>query len=87
MDTTLKPISVAVHRVRSVLTRRPEAALHADTPATARWQGGVRVAMSDGLGGQFCTDMPAELGGAGDQVTPGWLFRAGMAALRRRRSS
>ena len=80
MDTTLKPISVAVHRVRSVLTRRPEAALHADTPATARWQGGVRVAMSDGLGGQFCTDMPAELGGAGDQVTPGWLFRAGMAA-------
>ena len=36
--------------------------------------------MSDGLGGQFCTDMPAELGGAGDQVTPGWLFRAGMAA-------
>jgi organic hydroperoxide reductase OsmC/OhrA len=26
------------------------------------------------------TDMPAELGGSGDQVTPGWLFRAGLAS-------
>ena len=24
--------------------------------------------------------MPAELGGTGDQVTPGWLFRAGFAS-------
>jgi organic hydroperoxide reductase OsmC/OhrA len=26
------------------------------------------------------TDMPAELGGSGDQVTPGWLFRASLAS-------
>ena len=26
------------------------------------------------------TDMPKELGGSGDQVTPGWLFRAGIAS-------
>jgi organic hydroperoxide reductase OsmC/OhrA len=26
------------------------------------------------------TDMPTELGGSGDQVTPGWLFRAGLAS-------
>ena len=26
------------------------------------------------------TDMPPELGGSGDQVTPGWLFRAGIAS-------
>ncbi|WP_254058509.1 OsmC family protein [Dyella sp. S184] len=26
------------------------------------------------------TDMPGELGGSGDQVTPGWLFRAGLAS-------
>jgi organic hydroperoxide reductase OsmC/OhrA len=26
------------------------------------------------------TDMPSELGGSGDQVTPGWLFRAGLAS-------
>jgi uncharacterized OsmC-like protein len=26
------------------------------------------------------TDMPSELGGTGDQVTPGWLWRAGLAS-------
>jgi organic hydroperoxide reductase OsmC/OhrA len=26
------------------------------------------------------TDMPVEFGGSGDQVTPGWLFRAGLAS-------
>ena len=29
---------------------------------------------------QMTTDMPGELGGSGDQVTPGWLFRAGLAS-------
>jgi uncharacterized OsmC-like protein len=24
--------------------------------------------------------MPSEVGGSGDQVTPGWLFRAGLAS-------
>jgi uncharacterized OsmC-like protein len=31
-------------------------------------------------GKQIVTDMPREMGGSGDQVTPGWLFRAGFAA-------
>jgi uncharacterized OsmC-like protein len=26
------------------------------------------------------TDMPTELGGSGNEVTPGWLFRAGLAS-------
>lgn len=26
------------------------------------------------------TDMPSELGGSGDQVSPGWMFRAGLAS-------
>jgi uncharacterized OsmC-like protein len=29
---------------------------------------------------QLLTDMPTELGGGGEQVTPGWLFRAGLAS-------
>ena len=29
---------------------------------------------------QVLTDMPGEIGGSGDQVTPGWLFRAGLAS-------
>ena len=80
MNTTLQPVGTAVQRVRSVLKRRPEAAVHADAPATARWQGGTRVVTSHADGAHVLTDMPAELGGSGDQVTPGWLFRAGLAS-------
>jgi uncharacterized OsmC-like protein len=69
-----------VQRVRNVLERRPEAAVHDDAPATASWQGGTRVVTSHANGTQLSTDMPTELGGSGDQVTPGWLFRAGLAS-------
>lgn len=80
MTAPLQPIAIAVQRVQSVLKRRPEAAVHEDTPATARWHGGTRVVTSGADGAQLLTDMPVELGGSGDQVTPGWLFRAGLAS-------
>ena len=32
------------------------------------------------VGSDIAKDMPVELGGSGDQVTPGWLFRAGVAS-------
>ncbi|HUE09319.1 MAG TPA: hypothetical protein VMQ54_00200, partial [Steroidobacteraceae bacterium] len=73
-------IAAAMQRVESILTRRPEVGLHDDEPATARWQGGARVASSHANGTLLLTDMPTELGGTGDQVTPGWLFRAGLAS-------
>ena len=73
-------IAAAMQRVHSVLQRRPELGLHDDPPATARWQSGTRVASSHANGTQLWTDMPTELGGNGDQVTPGWLFRAGLAS-------
>jgi len=72
-------LAAALQRVHAVLQRRPEAGLHDDAPATARWSGGTRVVASHANGAQLATDMPAELGGTGDQVTPGWLFRAGFA--------
>ncbi|HEY6132887.1 MAG TPA: OsmC family protein [Rubrivivax sp.] len=73
-------IAAALRRVESVLARRPEAGLHDDAPATARWEGGTRVVASHANGTRLPTDMPSELGGTGDQVTPGWLFRAGLAS-------
>jgi uncharacterized OsmC-like protein len=73
-------IAAAMQRVESVLKRRPEVGLHDDAPATARWESGTRVASSHANGAQILTDMPTELGGSGDQVTPGWLFRAGLAS-------
>jgi len=77
---TIEGIAAAVRRVESVLKRRPAAGSHDDAPATARWQTGVRVVACHADGTQVLTDLPTELGGTGDQVTPGWLLRAGLAS-------
>jgi uncharacterized OsmC-like protein len=76
---TIEDIAAAMQRVESVLKRRPAAGIHDDAPATARWETGLRVVACHADGTQVPTDMPSELGGSGDQVTPGWLFRAGLA--------
>jgi uncharacterized OsmC-like protein len=76
----IKDIAAAVRRVGLVLERRPTTGIHDDAPAAARWQSGLRVIASHGNGTQVLTDMPTELGGSGDAVTPGWLFRAGLAS-------
>ena len=73
-------IAEALQRIESVLRRRPDSGLHDDAPATARWDGGTRMIASHPSGKQVLTDMPGEMGGSGDQVTPGWLFRAGLAS-------
>jgi uncharacterized OsmC-like protein len=70
----------ALRRARAALERRPHLGLHDDTPATARWDLRTRVVTRHPGGAEIPTDMPAELGGTGDQVTPGWLFRAGFAS-------
>jgi uncharacterized OsmC-like protein len=77
---TIEDIATALQRVESVLKRRPAAGMHDDAPATARWRTGLRVAACHANGTQVLTDMPNELGGSGDQVTPGWLLRAGLAS-------
>jgi organic hydroperoxide reductase OsmC/OhrA len=77
---TIKDIAAAVQRVEAVLKRRPATGIHEDAPATAQWQTGLRVVARHQNGKQMATDMPSELGGSGDQVTPGWLFRAGLAS-------
>lgn len=73
-------ITTALRRAEKVFRRRPATGIHDDAPAAARWLGGTRVVSSHANGTQVATDMPAELGGSGDRVTPGWLFRAGLAS-------
>lgn len=73
-------IAAAVQRVESVLRRRPEAAVHADAPAHSRWEGGLKVVSRHANGTQIVTDMPTELGGSNEAVTPGWLLRAALAS-------
>jgi uncharacterized OsmC-like protein len=73
-------IAASLQRAHSVFERRPDAGLHDDSPATACWQGGTRVLTRHANGTQVSSDMPIELGGSGDRITPGWLFRAGLAS-------
>lgn len=76
----MQNLADALHRAETVLRRQPEMGLHDDAAATARWQSGMRVVSTHANGFQVATDMPSELGGSGDRVTPGWLFRAGLAS-------
>lgn len=73
-------IATALQRVESVLRRRPEAGLHDDAPALAQWTGGLRVRATHDDGTALVTDMPPEIGGSGEGVTPGWLLRAALAS-------
>ena len=75
-----RELAAALRRVQTVLQRRPETGLHDDAPATAHWTTGTRVVSSHANGTQIETDMPTELGGSGDRITPGWLMRAGFAS-------
>jgi uncharacterized OsmC-like protein len=73
-------VADALQRVEVVLRRRPDMGMHDDSPATASWRGSTRIVTSHDNGIEVTTDMPNELGGTGDQVTAGWLLRAGLAA-------
>jgi uncharacterized OsmC-like protein len=76
----VQDMAVALRRAEDVLQRRPSAGLHEDDPAVARWDRGFRMVASHANGRRVATDMPSELGGVGEEVTPGWLVRAGLAS-------
>ncbi len=78
----MQAVADALARLEKVLRRRPETGLSADAPARARWGGPetpLRVVCRHPNGREICTDLSPELGGAGDEVSPGWLYRAGLA--------
>jgi uncharacterized OsmC-like protein len=76
----LETIGHALNRVISTFERRPSSAIHADSCATVTWKGGLRTEVSHPNGATFVADMPAEFGGGGAHVTPGWFMRAGAAS-------
>ncbi|MBI3715020.1 MAG: OsmC family protein [Betaproteobacteria bacterium] len=73
-------VAAALQRMRDALERRPQFGPHDDAPAVSVWQGGLGSVASHANGTAIPADMPSELGGGGKQVSPGWLFRAGMAS-------
>ena len=76
----MQEVAAAMQRAQSVLRRRPSAGMHDDVSAVSRWQGGLTVASTHTNGTRVMADMPTEMGGSGDKVSPGWLLRAGVAS-------
>lgn len=77
---TMHDIAAAAARTERVLRGRPSAGVHEDDPCIARWVGGLRIVAAHPKGHEVATDLPSPLGGAGDEPSPGWLMRAGLAA-------
>jgi uncharacterized OsmC-like protein len=74
-------IAAALARLESVLRARPTFGDCEETPAIALWQGGLKFSVRPPDGDfRVLTDLPGELGGDGEGITPGWLMRAGLAA-------
>jgi uncharacterized OsmC-like protein len=77
---TVADIAAAQRRVTQVLRKRPSAGLSDDPPARVVWDGALRTRAVHNDGAALVTDMPAEIGGGGAGVTPGWLLRAALAS-------
>ncbi len=73
-------ISAAVQRVEDTFTKKPGLALQPDTPAHAVLTAGLAIEVRDPHGHVVHTDLPAVMGGGGDEAAPGWLLRAGLAS-------
>lgn len=79
-EMAARDVATALARAEEVFRRRPSAALGADAPAMSVWAGGMQVLTRHADGLAVATDLPAEFGGSGEGVAPGWLMRAGLAA-------
>ncbi|MEH0167053.1 OsmC family protein [Paucibacter sp. JuS9] len=77
---SMERIATALDRVSAALRRKPQAGIHDDAAATARWDGGLRTRVLHDAGHELLTDMPAEIGGEDGAPTPGWFMRAGLAS-------
>lgn len=73
-------ISAAVKRSTLVLKRVPRIGLQPNSPARVSWTGGTRTVATHPGGRQVVTDLATTFGGSGDDVSPGWLFRAAIAS-------
>jgi uncharacterized OsmC-like protein len=73
-------IKSSIEAAVAYLTEHPQEALYTDSEATATLESGLRCRIVGGAGETLITDMPAAVGGSAAAPTPGWLFRAALAA-------
>jgi uncharacterized OsmC-like protein len=73
-------IRTAIEGASAYLTEHPDEARYTDSLATAVAGDGLHVTVSGPGGERLETDMPGAVGGLGAAPSPGWLFRASLAA-------
>ena len=76
----MSSIGDAIQQASEYLTDHPEEARYTDSVAVAKLDGGLNVVVSASDGRTISTDMPASVGGTDTGPSPGWLFRAALAA-------
>lgn len=76
----MERIRAAVEGAIGYLTEHPDEASYTDTSATARIGSGLRVEVSGPGGESVASDFPESVGGGASAPSPGWLFRAALAA-------
>lgn len=70
----------AIEGASAYLREHPDDAAYTDSLATARVVEGLKVRVEGPAGESLETDMPAAVGGSGSSASPGWYFRAALAA-------
>lgn len=73
-------ISGALEKAIGYLKEHPEEARSTDSAAVARLDRGLVVTVTDPKGRTITTDMVGGVGGTDTAPSPGWLFRAALAA-------
>lgn len=73
-------IRVAIEAASDWLRQHPDEARYTDSVASARLESGLRAAVSGPNGESLTTDMPTAVGGTQSAASPGWVFRASLAA-------
>jgi uncharacterized OsmC-like protein len=73
-------VRAAIEGASAWLRQHPDEASYTDSLATARLESGLRVTVTGPNGESIATDMPSAVGGAESAASPGWLFRAALAA-------
>ena len=73
-------IRAAIESASAYLREHPADARYTDSAAVARLEAGLRVAVSGPNGESLITDMPRGVGGEASEPSPGWYFRAALAA-------
>lgn len=76
----MNPIADAIRNATEYLTANPGEAHYTDSAAVATLESGLRVRVAAPDGREIATDMSKGVGGEDSALSPGWLFRAALAA-------